>query len=214
MSSQEQVKRYNRARTRKRVLDVDLNTVPQCENRDQEGPSYNTRSQDRQAAQGVTTTQPPPIDLEAIDDDVVLCSPRAFAQAKNNSRRNCRRTIVVDLEAEERLSRNKRRRVPSNQPIINCELYINLEDGNNSMRKSGQSTLTPPLPPVPPEDPTFSCPICMSPIVEETSTKCGHIFCKACIKAAIAAQSKCPTCRKRTTAKDLIRVYLPATRST
>nr|CAN78038.1 hypothetical protein VITISV_023397 [Vitis vinifera] len=50
----------------------------------------------------------------------------------------------------------------------------------------------------------------MGQLVDEMSTKCGHIFCKMCIKAAISAQGKCPTCRKRVTMKDTIRIYLPA----
>lgn len=66
-------------------------------------------------------------------------------------------------------------------------------------------------PPLPPKEPTFTCPICMGPLVEEMSTKCGHIFCKTCIRSAIAAQAKCPTCRKKVTVKELIRVFLPAT---
>ncbi|KAL7154256.1 hypothetical protein ABFS83_04G222500 [Erythranthe nasuta] len=200
MSGQEQVRIYTRAR-RRQMLDVDLNTVPP--------------SQDSQAfQQGGATAMPPPIDVEALDDDVIISSPRAFAEAKNNARRNLDRPIVVDVDSvvtDERLSR-KRRRAPSNQTIINCDLYINLEgSSNNSTRKSGQSAVVaPPPPPPPPKEPVFSCAVCMGPLVEETSTKCGHIFCKGCIKAAIAAQSKCPTCRRKTTVKDLIRVYLPS----
>lgn len=67
-----------------------------------------------------------------------------------------------------------------------------------------------PVPPPPPKEPIFKCPICMGPFVEEMSTKCGHVFCKACIKAAIGAQGKCPTCRRKVTIKDTIRIYLPA----
>ncbi|KAK6163713.1 hypothetical protein DH2020_000577 [Rehmannia glutinosa] len=214
MSSQDQVRRYTRSRSRRRMLDVDLNAVPPCESRDPEGTSIRTRSQDRQAAQE-NATLPSPIDVEAIDDDVIISSPRAFAEAKNNSRRTREHTIVVDLESDERSARNKRRRVSTNQTIINCDLYINLDGCSNSKRKSGQSVTLPPPPPPPPppKEPTFSCPVCMGALVEETSTKCGHIFCKACIKAAIAAQTKCPTCRRKTTAKDIFRIYLPATRS-
>lgn len=65
--------------------------------------------------------------------------------------------------------------------------------------------------PSPPKEPTFTCPICMGPLVEEMSTRCGHIFCKTCIKTAMRAQSKCPTCRKHITAKELIRIFLPTT---
>lgn len=57
--------------------------------------------------------------------------------------------------------------------------------------------------------PTFSCPICMGPLSEATSTKCGHIFCKDCIKGAIAAQGKCPNCRQKVGKRGIFRVYLP-----
>ncbi|GAU49463.1 hypothetical protein TSUD_91350 [Trifolium subterraneum] len=102
-------------------------------------------------------------------------------------------------------NRYKRRREPPNQTIINCDLYINLEGSSSSTMETVKK------PPEPPKEPVFSCPICMGPLVEEMSTRCGHIFCKACIKAAISAQAKCPTCRKKITVKELIRVFLPTT---
>ncbi|XP_004505743.1 uncharacterized protein [Cicer arietinum] len=205
-------------RRRKAVLDLDLNRVPAGdnpagENREQEGPSTQLGPQEVevQANQQPLIVQlpPPMIDVEAIDDDVIESSPRAFAEAKNNSRRNRGRTIVdVDLEEQSRVinnNRNKRRREPPNQSIINCDLYINLEGGSSSTLESVKK------PPEPPKEPVFSCPICMGPLVEEMSTRCGHIFCKTCIKAAISAQAKCPTCRKKITVKELIRVFLPTT---
>lgn len=165
-----------------------------------------------QANQLQLVAQPEPtlIDVEAIDDDdVVLSSPRAFAEAKNNSRRNRGRTVVdVDLEEQIRLSnnnRNKRRRESPKRSIFNCDLYINLDASSSSTMESVKK------PPEPPKEPVFTCPICMGPMVEEMSTRCGHIFCKSCIKAAISAQAKCPTCRKKITVKELIRVFLPTT---
>ncbi|KAK2992447.1 hypothetical protein RJ640_025409 [Escallonia rubra] len=200
-------------RGRKNLLDVDLNVAPPNENGDQEGTS--TRD-GHSGIQGRSSVHPPPIDVETLDDDVTISSPRAFAEAKNNSRRTRPRTLVVDVESEERHSRfspsnrNKRRRTSANQTIINCDLYINLEGSSNSMREKVQKVASPPPPP-PPKEPTFTCPICMGPLVEEMSTKCGHIFCKVCIKAAIAAQRKCPTCRRSLAPRDTIRVYLPVT---
>ncbi|KAF3435951.1 hypothetical protein FNV43_RR23043 [Rhamnella rubrinervis] len=183
------------SRRRKAALDLDLNSAPPGDSRDQEGPSTQVG---RGAEQG-PSVPPATIDIEAIDDDVIESSPRAFAEAKNNSRRNRGRT-VVDVDLEERARTNhKRRRVPSNNAIINCDFYINLESNSNSTKESATK-----LPP-PPKEPTFGCPICMGPLAEEMSTRCGHIFCKACIKAAIAAQGKCPTCRKKVYLKDLIR---------
>ncbi|KZV25710.1 hypothetical protein F511_04771 [Dorcoceras hygrometricum] len=210
MSSQDRVRKYTRGgRRRKPMLDVDLNVAPQmpC---GQEGTSNHASSQDRQDG---NTQLAAAIDLDAYDDDVIISSPRAFAEAKNNSRRNHGRTVVVDLESEERSTRNKRARFPTSQTI--CDFYINLEGGSNSnsVRNTGQRATLAAPPPLP-KEPTFSCPVCMGTLVEEMSTKCGHIFCKACIKAAIAAQAKCPTCRRKVTTKDIIRIYLPATNST
>ncbi|CAL5212610.1 unnamed protein product [Lathyrus oleraceus] len=202
-------------RRRKAVLDLDLNRVPAGDNREQEGPSIQLEPQvvetqvNNQQQQANNQQQPPLIDVEAIDDDVIESSPRAFAEAKNNSRRNRGRTIVdVDLEEQTRVNNNiryKRRREPPNRTIINCDLYINLE-GSSSAPVENVKKL-----PEPPKEPVFNCPICMGPLVEEMSTRCGHIFCKACIKSAISAQAKCPTCRKKITVKELIRVFLPST---
>ncbi|XP_057482914.1 uncharacterized protein LOC130769701 isoform X2 [Actinidia eriantha] len=190
---------------RKMALDVDLN-VPPSENLDQEGPSAHSNSRGVQVGQQGGSAPPAPIDVDAFDDDVVICSPRAFAEAKNNSGNRRRNNVVVDLDSEERAdrvasnTRNKRRRVPSSQTIINCELHLSLE------RENVQS-----VEPSPPKEPTFKCPVCMGQLTEEMSTKCGHIFCKSCIKASIAAQGKCPTCRRKITMKDTHRVYLPTT---
>ncbi|KAA8543507.1 hypothetical protein F0562_020998 [Nyssa sinensis] len=202
------------SRRRRMALDVDLNSLP-SDNCDQEGPSANASSQDVQVGQLGVSVPPTPINVETVDDDVIISSPRAFAEAKNNSRRNRGRTVVVDVDSERTSgpspnNRNKHRRVSSNPMIINCDLYINLEGNSNSMKDDVQSVASTPPPPPPPKEPTFNCPVCMGPLVEEMSTKCGHIFCKTCIKAAIAAQSKCPTCRRKVTMRDTIRVFLPA----
>lgn len=79
MSSPQDIRMYTRARSRRRLLDVDLNAAPPCETREQGAVPTNTRSQGRQDA-GRNSTIPPPIDLEAIDDDVVISSPTAFAE--------------------------------------------------------------------------------------------------------------------------------------
>ncbi|KAL7172785.1 hypothetical protein ACSBR2_032288 [Camellia fascicularis] len=126
-------------RRRKMALDVDLNVTP-SENLDQEGTSAQANSQDVQFGQQGPSVLPAPIDVEAFDDDdVVISSRTAFAEAKINSGRGRNRgnTVVVDVDSEERTlgvasnSRNKRRRVSTNQAIINCDLCINLEGGNN-----------------------------------------------------------------------------------
>lgn len=190
------------------VLDIDINTPP-CENLDEVGTSsHGLVHPEAESAQQVAPLQPVTIDVDSLDDDVILCSPRAFAEAKNKARRNQGR--------ESQARRNKRRRAPTNQSIINCDSYINLDGNGYAVQANGENLSQQPggtmQPHPPPKEPTFSCPVCMGPLVEETSTKCGHIFCKACIKQSIGAQGKCPTCRKKITMKTTFRVYLPATR--
>ncbi|KAF8391972.1 hypothetical protein HHK36_022312 [Tetracentron sinense] len=212
------------SRRRKIVLDVDLNDTPLGENSALEGTSTHVGLQEVQAIQQGGALPPATIDVEAIDDEVVISSPRSFAEASNKSRRNNEVMVVLDddLEvhqhhSEEPTTRlalnsyNRRRRALPNRTITNCDLTITLEVSNKT---KGKNVMNPPEPPQsvpPPKEPTFSCPVCMGPLAEEMSTKCGHIFCKNCIKAAIVAQSKCPTCRRKLTMKDTIRVYLPST---
>ncbi|XP_012490865.1 uncharacterized protein LOC105803305 isoform X6 [Gossypium raimondii] len=193
-------------RRRKAVLDLN---VPPSEIREQEGTSQQAGYED-QTNQSVQTGPPATIDVEAIDDDVIESSARAFAEAQNNSRRSRGRTVVdVDSAHISALpgwsarssnnNQNRHRRLPPSSSIINLEI---------SPQSIQVQEITKPQPP--PKEPTFNCPICMGPLTEEMSTRCGHIFCKACIKAAIATQAKCPTCRKRVTVKELIRVFLPS----
>ncbi|KAI7750793.1 hypothetical protein M8C21_001138 [Ambrosia artemisiifolia] len=214
MSTQGQVMRYAR-NGKRRKAELDLNVTP-VENLEQGGgptisvsqagqgdvPSVTVAHGEGQARQPAGFTQPAPIDVEELDDDVIISSPRAFEEAKKKSRRT-RRAVVVDVEAEEAAGRHglnqayKRRRSPPIAPVINCELYVNLDGSSNSTRGKTHY-VAPPPPPPPPKEPTFSCPVCMGPLVEEVTTKCGHIFCKACITAAIKAQHKCPTSRLKT----------------
>lgn len=104
--------------------------------------------------------------------------------------------------------------VELNKPVRDVVVYFFkfccLEFGSPSFIFLVQRKSKAVAPPV--QEPKFNCPICLCPFTEEVSTKCGHIFCKACIKNALSLQAKCPTCRKKITAKDLIRVFLPTAR--
>ncbi|KAF5726579.1 E3 ubiquitin-protein ligase RNF4 isoform X2 [Tripterygium wilfordii] len=199
---------------RRRKAALDLNVAPN-ENRDHEGTSSQIEAQPAQTGQ----RQPIPparIDVDAIDEDIIESSPGAFAEATKNSRRN-RRIIVLDVDSGQTTyvgdtPRVKRTKVLQNQTNFHCELYINCGTSSKSKRDDAINMAEPSMrPPPAPKEPTFSCPICFGPLVEEMSTKCGHIFCKTCIKTAIGKQAKCPTCRKKVTVKELIRVFLPTT---
>lgn len=65
---------------RKDRVDLDLNSAPPGDNRDQEGTSTPADPQNNQATLQGQSAPPNMIDVEAIDDDVVESSPRAFAE--------------------------------------------------------------------------------------------------------------------------------------
>lgn len=52
------------------------------------------------------------------------------------------------------------------------------------------------------------CMICMNDILEDdiSVTKCGHLFCFACIEAYISKTPRCPTCNKGMNAHDVFKV--------
>ncbi|KAE8685314.1 putative glutaredoxin-C14-like [Hibiscus syriacus] len=192
---------------RQRKMVLDLNSPP-CDISEQGGSSQQAHLEEV-TGHPIEPVPPDAIDVEAIEDDVIESSATAFAEAKNNSRRSRRTVVDVDSGQPARSTtnnRNKRRRLPPSQTVINCDHYINLESTPQSIVKE----IIKPQPP--PREPSFSCPICMNLFTEEMSTRCGHIFCKECIKAALAVQGRCPTCRKKVTMKELIRVFLPSSR--
>ncbi|KAE8685844.1 cell division control protein 45-like protein [Hibiscus syriacus] len=190
---------------RRRKMVLDLNSPP-CDIREQGGTSQQPHLEE-ETSHPIEPVPPDAIDVEAIEDDVIESSATAFAEAKNNLRSSRRTVVDVDsgqLAWSTTNYRNKRRRFLPSQTVINCDHYINLESTPQSIVKEIVK-LQPP-----PREPSFSCPICMNSFTEEMSTRCGHIFCKACIKAALAVQGRCPTCRKKVTMKELIRVFLPS----
>ncbi|KAF7149540.1 hypothetical protein RHSIM_Rhsim02G0060800 [Rhododendron simsii] len=160
-------------------------------------------------------------ELGYVDDDVVICSPRSFVEARENARRNRGVVEVIDAERDFRRGHsesavvlfpsgnNRRKGGSTKRANVNGDRWINLESNEKAKSNNVCEALEVYQSVPPPKAPSFSCPVCMGPFVEETSTKCGHIFCKKCICGAIAAQSKCPTCRRKLKVKDTIRIYLP-----
>ncbi|KAJ8535659.1 hypothetical protein K7X08_023379 [Anisodus acutangulus] len=150
--------RHTRSQSRiNTVLNVDLNAAPPGENRDQEGTSIHVVSGNTTHGQRGASLTPAAIDVEALDDDVIISSPRAFAAAKNKSRRNQGRVIVLDADSEDRTSRgnsrDKRRRVSTNQATNSGDIHIDLEGHSCPKRVDLKSAIPAPL-----KEPTFSCP--------------------------------------------------------
>ncbi|XP_017427041.1 E3 ubiquitin-protein ligase complex slx8-rfp subunit slx8 [Vigna angularis] len=134
---------------------------------------------------------------DADDDDVVELSPTSFAQTRSNPKRRMKRRSIYDIDDETG-------ELPK-EIVIDGKVYRTVETGSSSTEENERKTPEPPKKP-----PALDCPICMSAFEEPMSTRCGHIFCRCCINTAIAAQGKCPTCRKKVTKNQLIRVFLPS----
>lgn len=181
---------------RRTVLDLDLNYPPP-----EESISL-TDSQDVQPQENEHFQGEPLNNAESIDEEVSVISPGKFAEAMNNSQRNHsrRRARVIDRinhPAEAYFN------VSESIPFSHIKHRFKVKESNVSM----PTILSDSEPQY--EEPAFSCPICKDQLNEETSTKCGHIFCKKCIEVAIATQHKCPTCRHKLRKRDIFRIYLP-----
>lgn len=72
--------RNTRSRSRRHVLDVDLNLAPPVEIREED----TIPNSDVQTAEAGDSTLPQPIDVEALDDDVMISSPSAFEEVYYN----------------------------------------------------------------------------------------------------------------------------------
>ncbi|GFZ15610.1 hypothetical protein Acr_25g0000190 [Actinidia rufa] len=81
--------------------------------------------------------------------------------------------------------------------------YPNLKQDETKTESSRQSKSIP-------KEGKMTCAICSETMKEESCTRCGHIFCKACIVYAINVYGKCPTCDSKVSTKSIRRIYLPA----
>jgi len=59
------------------------------------------------------------------------------------------------------------------------------------------------------------CPVCFASFLEIKekhmtlmTTVCGHVFCEACIKAAVQTQPRCPICRRHLKRNDVHPIYI------
>ncbi|XP_068182466.1 E3 ubiquitin-protein ligase RNF4-like [Antennarius striatus] len=84
-------------------------------------------------------------------------------------------------------------------PVVNTTVMSSLHSGSATRSTPGM----------------VSCPVCLdsySEIVKSgrlvVSTKCGHVFCRQCLRDALDLSHKCPTCRKRVTPRRYHPLYI------
>lgn len=106
-------------------------------------------------------------------------------------RASTRRSVSVgrDAAGPSRARRNNNRLSPyvspaaASSPKTPAARTVSFDDSLNASQLSGFK---------------ISCPICLESVKERDpiSTMCGHVFCKACIQAAMRTVKKCPMCKK------------------
>lgn len=159
---------------------------------------------------GGTSNQKITVDIKDDDDEVQVLSPRSVAQArisKRNQRKAAATTNNMDLELTLGSSASISQRASAR---VSRNAIIDLTSGNDDdvIPLSSRKRKAPRLSPEPSKDVQLTCAICMDTMKEETSTVCGHIFCKPCILGAIKTQKKCPSCRRKLTNSNIHRIYL------
>ena len=53
----------------------------------------------------------------------------------------------------------------------------------------------------------FECPVCFEDVKEAQVTKCGHVFCKACLEECLNRRHECPHCKRPTTFEESFRDF-------
>ncbi|KAF4374608.1 hypothetical protein G4B88_004860 [Cannabis sativa] len=180
-------------------LNLDLNNFPPSEEiQDQGNGHFQSQEQQAPTTNGVVV---------ASTENVVILSPSKYRETYFRRRRN---GVEIPRTAYE-ISQLSSRIYPNDPRCFRMEVGQNIEEFNKTQNVATDIPVAPPSPQTIPVvvSPSFICGICMDQLTEETSTKCGHIFCKICIETAIATQKKCPTCRQKLKKRDTIRVYLP-----
>ncbi|MCO5573150.1 hypothetical protein L7F22_026916 [Adiantum nelumboides] len=146
------------------------------------------------------------VDVKDDDDDVQIISPRSVAQ-RNRRRTAATSSTHMDLEltlgSPAVVSRKASTKVSRNA-IIDLTVGNDDEVVPVALGKRKAPQISPELS----RDVQLTCAICMDAMKEETSTVCGHIFCRPCILGAIKTQKKCPTCRRKLTNSNIHRIYL------
>ncbi|XP_017016705.1 E3 ubiquitin-protein ligase RNF4 isoform X2 [Drosophila kikkawai] len=107
---------------------------------------------------------------------------------------------VIDLCTPDRSSAHRRR---SSQQSTSNAVVVDLDDPSPPKRTcptSDESQM----------EESYKCPVCLENVRrrEPVSTKCGHVFCKECLVAAINSVHKCPLCNKKMTVRQFSRIYL------
>ncbi|KAK4381132.1 hypothetical protein Sango_2997200 [Sesamum angolense] len=155
------------------MRDLDLNSLPPSED-------VNTNLELGLPSVQVTANQ------NTNNDEVTIISQRHFEQVSSSSRRNQRMFRYIDA----RYHRGHIASRGNNDNSLHTLRTTQLVDGVYGIPQWEDHVIKyEDVPEVPPpmqqRASMFNCPLCLEEQVEETSTKCGHVFCRRCIVEAL-----------------------------
>jgi len=169
--------------------------------------------------------------LIVLDDDdsgngdvqISSASSSSFAQARSSVANRSGQLTVINLEDLElqvgpagtrmslgRVRSLKNRNRSCERKTSSCRDLVDLTTSNDEcqLNSSMESKKRKPALSTGVKEIKLSCAICMDKMKEETTTICGHVFCKKCIVRAIEVYKQCPSCRKKLTMKSIHRIYI------
>lgn len=157
------------------------------------------------------------------DVEISSASSSSFSPARRSMSNRSGRFTVINLEDLElqvgpagsrmpfgRVRPLKHHNRSREQKTLSCRDLVDLTTPNEEGQYISSSVIKKrkPAPSAEVKEIKLSCAICMEIMKEETTTICGHVFCKKCIVRAIEVNKKCPTCRKKLTMKNIHRIYI------
>lgn len=157
------------------------------------------------------------------DVEISSASSSSFSPARRSMSNRSGRFTVINLEDLElqvgpagsrmpfgRVRPLKHHNRSREQKTLSCRDLVDLTTPNEEGQyiSSSVTKKRKPAPSAEVKEIKLSCAICMEIMKEETTTICGHVFCKKCIVRAIEVNKKCPTCRKKLTMKNIHRIYI------
>lgn len=128
---------------------------------------------------------------------------KSFKEMKKYSDQSRNRGISNFISWDELINPRKNF-VRNNCIAIEIEIKIQeVQRNNNKDDNNNNNAMSSPL--------ELVCAVCLDDMIgrEIMSSICGHLFCKACINKCIEVRSKCPSCNKTITKKQLHPIYLP-----
>ena len=158
---------------------------------------------------------------EEEDDDVILvssnlqpivdlCTPlnqretsrRRRRHTANHTTLNRRRLTIPDSNngdscIEDGPSTARKRRMGNKRKSLDVTTTACMENGSPAVNISSDRS-------------PYTCAVCLESYFQRqpTTTRCGHVFCLACITEAIRLTHKCPMCNARVGRNQIHRLYL------